>query len=686
MDQQLLRLCQVETKSLIWVTGMMFAAILVFQYFELPYGNVLSSLFSADKVLVVRNVSISTGHSPNKSEMINNMTVLIGSNTTYAINERANNTEIFNGRERNPWDASVRDRNGGTNQSLKFDENVNAGKESSSENLLEPDKISMADTVKNVDDGSAPEEAREPEQSFNVKNDTTNSNFSMHKIEKDENSSTSEHIESSDAGFASPSPALPPMTSSHASSQSVVDIDSTPPVVDSNTTLLEKDRTTAPDFNENSGNLRGELIPLGDNSSLNRVTEVNKELEMPTSSVVSISEMNNLLLQNRASYHSMTPQWPSAVDQELLHAKSLVKNAPIIKNDPSLYAPLYRNVSMFKRSYELMEDTLKVYIYREGKKPVLHQPRLTGIYASEGWFMKLLEANQKFITKDPRKAHLFYLPFSSQMLEETLYIANSHSFDNLIKFLKNYLDLIEAKYPFWNRTGGADHFLVACHDWAPTETNQLMAKCLRALCNADVKEGFVLGKDVSLPETYVHLVKNPLRDIGGKPASQRSILAFFAGNMHGYLRPILLQHWENKDPDMKIFGRMPKSKGNKNYLRHMKNSKYCICAKGYEVNSPRIVEAILYECVPVIISDNFVPPFFEVLNWESFAVFILEEDIPNLKSILLSIPEKRYLQLQLRVKKVQKHFLWHAKPEKYDIFHMILHSVWYNRLHQLSPR
>ncbi len=65
-----------------------------------------------------------------------------------------------------------------------------------------------------------------------------------------------------------------------------------------------------------------------------------------------------------------------------------------------------------------MEDTLKVYIYREGEKPVLHQPRLEGIYASEGWFMKLLEANKKFITKNPRKAHLFYLPFSSQLLEE----------------------------------------------------------------------------------------------------------------------------------------------------------------------------------------------------------------------------------------------------------------------------
>jgi hypothetical protein len=107
------------------------------------------------------------------------------------------------------------------------------------------------------------------------------------------------------------------------------------------------------------------------------------------------------------------------------------------------------------RSYELMEDNLKVYIYREGEKPILHQPRLNGIYASEGWF----------ITRDPRKAHLFYLPFSSLMLEETLYIPNSHSFDKLIQFLRNYLDMIAAKYSFWNRTGGADHFLVACHDW-----------------------------------------------------------------------------------------------------------------------------------------------------------------------------------------------------------------------------
>ncbi|XP_028227007.1 probable glycosyltransferase At5g03795 isoform X1 [Glycine soja] len=243
-----------------------------------------------------------------------------------------------------------------------------------------------------------------------------------------------------------------------------------------------------------------------------------------------------------------------------------------------------------------MERTLKVYVYREGDKPIMHSPYLLGIYASEGWFMRLMEASKQFVTKDPKKAQLCYLPFSSRRLEETLYVPNSHSSRNLIQYLKNYVDMIAGKHRFWNRTGGADHFLVACHDGAPTETRQHMARCLRALCNADVKEGFVLGKDVSLPETYVRNAPKPTRNVGGNRVSKRKTLAFFAGGMHGYVRPILLQHWENKNPAMKIFGRLPKSKGNRNYIQYMKSSKYCICAKGYEVNSPRVVEAIFHEC------------------------------------------------------------------------------------------
>lgn len=112
-----------------------------------------------------------------------------------------------------------------------------------------------------------------------------------------------------------------------------------------------------------------------------------------------------------------------------------------------------------------MERVLKVYVYKEGRKPVFHQPILKGLYASEGWFMKLMERNKQFVVKDPRRAHLFYMPFSSRMLEYTVYVRNSHDRTNLREYLKQYTDQISGKYPFFNRTGGADHFLVACHDW-----------------------------------------------------------------------------------------------------------------------------------------------------------------------------------------------------------------------------
>lgn len=437
----------------------------------------------------------------------------------------------------------------------------------------------------------------------------------------------------------------------------------------------------------------GDLTLLPSDNSVNVSTNISNPVKKkmkcltPPKSITSVYEMNSLLLRHRRSSRAMRPRWSSARDQEILVAKSQIENAPIVRNSEELFPPLFRNVSMFKRSYEIMERLLKVYVYMDGEKPIFHQPILKGLYASEGWFMKLMEGNRQFSVRDPRKAHLFYMPFSSRILGSTLYVPNSHNRTGLRRYLKIYSEKLAAKYPFWNRTGGADHFLAACHDWAPYETRHHMEHCIKALCNTDVTEGFKIGRDVSLPETYVRSARNPQRDLGGKPPSQRQILAFYAGNMHGYLRPILLKHWKGKDPDMKIFGPMPPGVASKmNYIQHMKSSKYCLCPKGYEVNSPRVVEAFFYECVPVIISDNFVPPFFEVLNWDAFAVILAEKDIPNLKNILLSISQEKYLEMQFAVRKVQRHFLWHAKPTKYDLFHMTLHSIWHNRVFQFKKR
>ncbi|XP_061337019.1 probable glycosyltransferase At5g03795 isoform X2 [Gastrolobium bilobum] len=141
-------------------------------------------------------------------------------------------------------------------------------------------------------------------------------------------------------------------------------------------------------------------------------------------------------------------------NEALMYAKKEIDHAPSVSEDPNLYAPLFRNVSVFRRSYELMETILKVYIYRDGARPIFHKPYLKGIYASEGWFMKLMEENKQFVTKDPEKAHLFYLPYSARQMEQALYVPGSHNLKPLSIFLRDYVIKIAAKYPFWNRTHG----------------------------------------------------------------------------------------------------------------------------------------------------------------------------------------------------------------------------------------
>ena len=216
-----------------------------------------------------------------------------------------------------------------------------------------------------------------------------------------------------------------------------------------------------------------------------------------------------------------------------------------------------------------------------------------------------------------------------------------------------------------------------------------MGRTIRALCNADLSAVYELGKDLTLPQAHVLNSKNPQLGVERSPTRERPILAFFAGQMHGYLRPQLLEVWGKGDPEIKVFGplgRNARKRGaSMRYAEYMRKSKFCICPRGYEVNSPRIVEAISHGCVPVIISDNFVPPFFEVLKWEEFSVEVKEEDIPRLKEILRSISRRKYSALQEAVMQVQKHFLWHNRPQRYDAFHMTLHSVWLNRLFQFRP-
>ncbi|KAF3324436.1 putative glycosyltransferase [Carex littledalei] len=366
-----------------------------------------------------------------------------------------------------------------------------------------------------------------------------------------------------------------------------------------------------------------------------------------------------------------------AAIREAVQNKSYMPNLP--DKDYVPIGPVYRNAYAFHRSYLEMEKIFKVYVYEEGEPPIFHDGPCRSIYSSEGRFIHSMESDSKLRTRDPELAHVYFLPFSVVKMVKLIYEPNSHDMEPLRRTVTDYINVIGRKYPYWNRSIGADHFMLSCHDWGPYVSSghgHLFSNSIRVLCNANTSEGFNPSKDVSLPE--INLKTDSIAGmVGGPSASHRPILAFFAGGDHGPIRPLLLKHWKNKDNDIHVNEYLPKGVS---YYDMMRKSKYCICPSGYEVASPRIVEALYLECVPVTIGDNYVLPFSDVLNWKSFSVQVSKEDIPNLKSILMSISPRQYIRMQRRAKIAQRHFMVNSPPKRYDVFHMILHSIWLRRL------
>ncbi|GLJ30127.1 hypothetical protein SUGI_0595870 [Cryptomeria japonica] len=373
-------------------------------------------------------------------------------------------------------------------------------------------------------------------------------------------------------------------------------------------------------------------------------------------------------------------------------SSDMVANGPSVLNIGKDGDDIYLNLSAFRRSYAEMEMKFKIYVYKDGLMPLVHQGPMTGIYASEGLFIDTMEQGNQFTTEDPERANMFFLPYSVRQMVTYLYKPFSRSMQPIKSNISNYVRNISVAHPYWNRTRGRDHFFVSCHDWAVytlRDHAELSKNAIKVVCNADKSSSFNAKRDVSLPEIAIRrcklMSKNRTNELGGPGPTERPFLAFFAGQMHGTLRPEIIRLWSNPDdPSMKIFGVLqshPTSLAdNITYIEYMKMSKYCLCPRGFDVNSPRLVEAIYYDCVPVVISDDYILPFADVLDWDKLAIRVAEKDISRLKQILQEVPQEVYESIQNRLKFARRHFLWHARPLQYDVFSMIVHSLWIRRL------
>ena len=144
-------------------------------------------------------------------------------------------------------------------------------------------------------------------------------------------------------------------------------------------------------------------------------------------------------------------------------------------------------------------------------------------------------------------------------------------------------------------------------------------------------------------------------------ASRRKLLASFKGVCQGSSNRPRLQKLHNGH-DLIMLCTNSGGTGAAaqwDYKTLMLTSVFSVAPAGNGLHSFRLAEAIFFGSIPVIVDDQIVLPFCQVLDWRRFSVRIHAEQIPQLPAILKAIPPAKIAEMQRRLAEVKnKYFLF----------------------------
>ncbi|KAH0917991.1 hypothetical protein HID58_025651 [Brassica napus] len=369
---------------------------------------------------------------------------------------------------------------------------------------------------------------------------------------------------------------------------------------------------------------------------------------------------------------------------------------------------------------DVLEDNpvgkLKVYVYelpsKYNKKLLQKDPRcLTHMFAAE-IFMHRFLLSSPVRTLNPDEADWFYAPIypTCDLTPTGLPLPFKSP-----RMMRSAIQLISSNWPYWNKTEGADHFFVVPHDfgacfhyqvdlhmslldkiveyslsgdlYVKQEEKAIERGILPLLQRATLVQTFGQRNHVCLDQgsitippfappqkMHAHLIP---------PDVPRSIFVYFRGLFYDvnndpeggyYARGARAAVWENfkNNPLFDISTDHPTT-----YYEDMQRSIFCLCPLGWAPWSPRLVEAVVFGCIPVIIADDIVLPFADAIPWEEIGVFVAEKDVPELDTILTSIPTEVILRKQrlLANPSMKQAMLFPQPAQPGDAFHQILNGL-----------
>ncbi len=311
-------------------------------------------------------------------------------------------------------------------------------------------------------------------------------------------------------------------------------------------------------------------------------------------------------------------------------------------------------------------------------------------YGAQGFVPRMIEQSP-FFTTDWRVAN------ASIVVLMVLHLSGAAALTQ-----QRCLQRLRERSEAWQRTGGAAHFFVLTNDRGPCCINGVYKDVgfLRhhiigngELPLEDTPRGrplqhfpslgatewapsipcFEAHKDISIPTPNLHWPRvpaaAPLSPMRPRRRRPYRYLLFHAGtNKFSNCRKQLLRLHAD-DPESLVRAQLNASE----YVRAMREAKFCVVCGGFAPFTPRLAEALHFECVPILVREFWLPPFAELLNYSTFSLSVRLADVARLKRIARAADHP---QLLAGVRRARVAFEYHL--ERYtgrDMLPLLVHAM-----------
>ncbi|XP_021701317.1 exostosin-2 [Aedes aegypti] len=78
----------------------------------------------------------------------------------------------------------------------------------------------------------------------------------------------------------------------------------------------------------------------------------------------------------------------------------------------------------------------------------------------------------------------------------------------------------------------------------------------------------------------------------------------------------------------------------------LENGQFCLIARGVRLSQPTLMDALAAGCIPVIMSDNLILPFSDILDWDLISIRIYENNLHSVITTLKAVSKERIQELR----------------------------------------